>query len=224
MPPRLREFRPCKSRKRQAKAGKAGKAGGALPLLERKGTGGSTGALPLAPSGEMISPEPPRLQRETECGHGAGSVGWRQVRRREGTARGGKDAAPRPEGSAGAVRAASSVQVCPLGPTCGGRPLLPLRGIIGTKEGISRILMEKSVRRFRVWGEVSVGRAFMVGRFGGTEERDGVFAATFGRTRSCFPLAGVGPGSPARGAGVLSAGANSSRDAFRLSGLSIRFF
>ena len=194
--------------------GRWGKAGG-----ERY-----RGAAPC-PAGGNDSPRTPSIATQKGV-RARGEVRWVASGEEAGTPewRGAERMLPRPEGWAGAVRAASSVQVCPLGPTCGGRPLLPLRGIIGTKEGISRILMEKSVRRFRVWGEVSVGRAFMVGRFGGTEERDGVFAATFGRIRSCFPLAGVGPGSPARGTGVLSAGANSSRDAFRLSGLSIRFF
>ena len=46
----------------------------------------------------------------------------------------GRGVTPRPEGSADSVRAAQSVQVCPFGPTCRGRPLFPLRestGVVG---------------------------------------------------------------------------------------------
>ena len=41
---------------------------------------------------------------------------------------------------AGAVRSADSVQVCPFGPTCGGRLLSGLRRTVVSKEGISGFL------------------------------------------------------------------------------------
>ena len=43
-----------------------------------------------------------------------------------------------PECLAGAVRSADSVQVCPYGPTCGGRLLSGFRRTVVSKEGISR--------------------------------------------------------------------------------------
>ena len=62
----------------------------------------------------MIPPEPPRLQRRRECGCGARFAMWRQRTGPEGRIA---------EGSAGVVRAASSVQACAAAPACGGRPL-----------------------------------------------------------------------------------------------------
>ena len=48
--------------------------------------------------------------------------------------------------SAGAARAADSVQVCPHGPTCGGRLLSGLRRTVVSKERISRCFGEKTSR------------------------------------------------------------------------------
>ena len=47
---------------------------------------------------------------------------------------------------AGAVRSADSVQVCPVGSTCGGRLLSGLRRTVVSKEGISRLLGEVILR------------------------------------------------------------------------------
>ena len=51
-----------------------------------------------------------------------------------------------PECLAGAVRSADAVQVCPHGPTCGGRLLSGLRRTVVSKEEISRFLLRDSSR------------------------------------------------------------------------------
>ncbi len=62
-----------------------------------------------------------------------------------------------PECLAGAVRAVDSVQVCPYGPTCGGRLLSGFRRTVVSKEGISRCFFLGG-GEFS-FGEVRVGNA-----------------------------------------------------------------
>ena len=131
----------------ETQKGRKGRRGTA-PGPVRKGREfweGIWGAAPC-PVGGNDSPRTPSIATQKGV-RGRGSlVGWRQsggaevIRNPKIGRLGPEGAVPGKKGSAGAVRAAQSVQVCPFGPTCGGRPLLPLRGISGIKEGISRWL------------------------------------------------------------------------------------
>ena len=76
-------------------------------------------------------------RREFRNGAGGGRI-WRGAERWSGKGR----RLPRSEGSASAVRAAASVQVCAAAPTCGGRLLSGLRRTVVIKEGISGWLGE----------------------------------------------------------------------------------
>ena len=83
-------------------------------------------------AGEIIPPAPPwfcrRLRHSAgrECAGKARCRRWRRLERR---------GLRMPGCLAGAVRAADSVQVCPFGPTCGGRLLSGLRRTVVSKEG-----------------------------------------------------------------------------------------
>ncbi len=108
--------RPCLNK------GRPGKDGALLFLGVRKGTDWKGRGAAPCPVGGNDSPRTPSMATPKgvpgQGGKRCVASGWRN-------------------GRTGAVRAASSVQACAAAPACGGRPLFPLRGISGNREGFS---------------------------------------------------------------------------------------
>ncbi len=106
------------------------------------------------------SPRAPLFLPPGFAGSAGGSVQAKRVA--YGCGRAKRLCPQRAECLAGAVRSAVSVQVCPFGPTCGGRLLSDKGRTVVSKEKISRFLLEKeSAQR----GGADFGSAAGAGKF-----------------------------------------------------------